>query len=213
MSSQAFAIHLPESLLPITPQILSAAEQMSCAANEGAMIAEQHSVPIAAAMPDGSLYDGDLLSDVVEYRGLRNRELRRELETNKKVRLHDLERALRGVRSSSGPARLRAFHRYECSFTAEVQISREANPAPEHKDLEDGVFTVQVVDVSAGGLKADSTHPVIPGVLAFVVLSVGREAITFPARIAWVRSDSFGLMFAGAAGSAPGKHAPLPEPT
>jgi len=158
---------------------------------------------IVAQREDGTTYDADLLLHVVEYRALRALSLAQKIPPDQQNRLEELERHLRQAPDEqSNPSEqsiLRAFQRYECQFMAAVQIPIEDEQG-ETSTVQN--FKVTIHDISAGGIKACASHQLTPGDPANLVVNMAGEEsqqITFPARVAWVSKESFGLMFAGPA--------------
>jgi hypothetical protein len=142
---------------------------------------------IAAIGHDGQPYAGDLMSDILEYRMLRSRQLcGMALDIATTVRLSELERRLRS-RPKHALARpeARAYHRYDCRFTAKVISTNGSLPQ-----------LVEVRDMSAGGVKIGPVpHDLDAGDAVWLEL---EGSVMLPARIAWTRDGYAGLMFAGA---------------
>lgn len=192
---KAFAIQVRDSAAPLAfyDKVLSDEEQSSCAANEPAS-------PLCVVAYDrvGAAYFGNLVADILEYRELRNQRLRGEELTE--AQTDTLERLDARLRQPPGDgdveSRLRSFYRFECGFPAQVRSTL-------------GYLEVDVEDISAGGLKLRAEHSVTPGDPVFMMLPTTDPecSITFPSRVAWVKDDVFGVMFAGPARRAPGRSA------
>ena len=197
MPAHALAPHVPEFLRDL---VLSPHEQAAEAANAdergpaAVAAADDASTAVEARRRDGSIYPGDFVGDVVRYRELRARSLCGELLDGDTLdALSRLEAGLRQPRDGAGDDAtvLRSFYRFECDFPAEIVagVSRT-------------FFDIR--DISAGGIKAVGEHRFTPGdTVNFVVVHRGGS-LTFPSRVAWVKDDAFGLMFAGAARYADG---------
>lgn len=178
--------------------VLSAHEQAATAANGEGGVSPVRAVPcISARDPEGQPYDGDLIADVVRYRDLRAQSLSGELLGSERFdELAVLEARLRQPRpnvatSDDAPAVLRSFYRFECDFPARIKAG-----------IVDAPFDVR--DISAGGVKLVGEHRFTPGDTAALVVVIGPHRLAFPSRVAWVKEDCFGLMFAGAARPAQG---------
>ena len=192
---KAFAIQVPDSAAPLAffDKVLSDEEQSSCAANEPAS-------PLCIVAYDrvSAAYFGNLVADILEYRELRNHQLRgEELTEAQATTLERLDAKLRQPHGDDGvESRLRSFYRFECGFPARVRSTL-------------GSLEVEVEDISAGGLKLRADHAVTPGEPVFMMLPTTDPecSITFPSRVAWVKDDMFGIMFAGPARRAPGRSA------
>lgn len=172
--------------------VLSADEQSATTANGAAPILRvipNAPTPIVATRRDGTTYPGDLVADVVSYRELRARSLAGERLVSAELdMLSALESGLRQPREGveGGEAALRSFFRFSCDFPARVRAG-----------IVDGTFAVK--DISAGGVKCEGKHRFTPGDVAYLVVERGDKSLQFPGRVAWVKDDVFGIMFAGAA--------------
>lgn len=191
----ALAEYVPAFLQDL---VLSPLEQAATAANGDGSVASVRAVPwVSARDPDGKPYDGDLIADVVRYRELRSQSLSGEILGGEAFdELAALEARLRQPRpsvtaSDDEPAVLRSFFRFECDFPARIRAG-----------IVDAQFDVR--DISAGGVKLVGEHRFTPGDTASLVVEVGSHHLAFPSRVAWVKDDCFGLMFAGAARPARG---------
>jgi hypothetical protein len=156
---------------------------------------------IRATRNDGFVYPGDLLVDAVRYRSLRAQSMRGRISGEEADELAILESRLRQAPPAQDPnadALLRAFQRYNCDFPALVSFHETAaNGSAIPRALE-----VDVRDISAGGIKAVAPHSFSPGesaTLSVVIAGLDHALVRFPARVAWITPDAFGLMFAGQA--------------
>jgi hypothetical protein len=150
--------------------------------------------PLVVRHRDGTAYEGDLIRDVLDYRGLRWRSLRGECTTAQDLnRFQVLEHKLRQPQDVDDDAsRLRMFYRFECQFPARV-IYQGAHGAP-------AATNVSVQDISAGGVKIETDHVFEAGErveLVFLVDDESQALVNLPARIAWTKAGAVGLMFAG----------------
>jgi len=186
----ALAEHVPTFLHAL---VLSPHEQAASAANGADVVPRMSEVPpIRAEAPDGSLYGGDLVADVVRYRELRARSLAGDLLAGHELdELSKLESDLRQPRPQRSDevddaAALRSFFRFACDFPARVRAG-----------IVDAEFSVK--DISAGGVKLEGPHRFTPGDVAALTVAHDGGHLSFPSRVAWVRGEAFGLMFAGAA--------------
>ncbi len=130
---------------------------------------------------DDTAYDGDLWSDVIEYRTVRRRLLGgAQLVAPEQLRLGVLEGRLRAVGEQ------RQFHRFRCHHPALLQTSSTSVP-------------VEIVDISAGGAKLLGAPPLSEGDdVELVIESEGVPTVAMPSRVIWVRAGATGVMFAGA---------------
>lgn len=140
---------------------------------------------------DGTPYPGDLLADILDYRALRSHHLcGMALDRRTALRLGELEDRLRSrpdARRTAGPE-LRAYHRHACRFAASILM-----PAPHAV-----VHRTEVQDLSAGGVKISPAPAIEPGDAVWLEIAGGEGTVMLPARVAWTRDGSAGLMFAGA---------------
>ncbi len=147
---------------------------------------------LEATRDGGVAYEGDLLGDVIDYRELRALHLQGGLQDDQKTNLSRLEDKLRhppkADEENSSP--LRAFYRWSCETAAIVREPENGRPRR---------TCVVIEDMSAGGVKVVGEHTFSPGDAVDLVLADATDAVEFPSRVAWVRGDAFGLMFAGAA--------------
>jgi hypothetical protein len=149
--------------------------------------------PIVAKRGDGTVYGGDLLADVLEYRLLRWRSLSGAILTPVEMRrFTHLESRVRQEPSEDPNGALRTYYRFECCFPGRVVF---ANAHGEILGLD-----VSVEDMSAGGVKIRCSEQLAAGERVELLLSIaGSEGTTrLPGRVAWTRGEHFGLMFAGA---------------
>jgi hypothetical protein len=145
-----------------------------------------------AFWPDGRLYAGDLLGDIVRYRDLRARALAGSCMTaDDTSTLIALEMKLRQpLRRGTQPKERRFFRRYTCQFQARLEHAADQEP-----------LDVTVDNVSAGGVKLRADHSLREGerVQLRMEASSGDESrtVAFPSRVAWAADGVLGLMFAG----------------
>ena len=186
--------YVPEFLADF---VLSTDEQAATAANanDGPQLELIVSGPttIKATCNKGNFYPGDLVGDVVAYRRLRARSLSgKPMDNEASARLREFDDRLRQSPNpdASQAEAMRSFYRYNCGFDAEIKCGVRGG-------------TYRIEDISAGGVKAVGEHRFTPGDTATLVVDRGTETTHFPSRIAWVRGEAFGLMFAGAASVKP----------
>lgn len=147
---------------------------------------------IVAFWPDGRLYAGDLLGDIVRYRELRARALAGSCMTaDDTSTLIVLEMKLRQpLRRDSEPKERRFFRRYSCHFPAKLEHGVAQEP-----------MEVAVDNVSAGGVKIRAGHSLKEGEPVQLRVEVAAtdesHTVVFPSRVAWTADGVFGLMFAG----------------
>ncbi len=171
------------------PSLLSLAPEQGAfmAAAVGDTTAEANR---GATLPDGNPYPGDLLADILEYRTLRACALRgQDLGPTARERYKSLQSLLCASDEREGHGR--AYRRFDLRMPARLRISRGRS-----------VDTVEVgIDnVSAGGVKLFGGSARAEGERVELVLAdTERRTVVLPARVAWMRGPSLGLMFAGAA--------------
>jgi hypothetical protein len=158
--------------------------------------------PIVATRSDGTVYEGSLIDDIIEYRELRVRSDRGDATTSEHQQLEALELRLRapdvahaeddpGDRPRT-PAR-RDFARFLCHFPAEVRFVTGDEVA------------AAVLDVGVDGARLrvydhQIEHDSIVW-LAIHLVSRGRaQTVVLTGRVAWTCRDHLGLGFAGAPG-------------
>jgi hypothetical protein len=180
----------PEPVLHLAPPALQAEDENS---QEGPPTASGgFPSSIVALWPDGRLYAGDLLGDIVRYRDLRARALAGSCTTaDDTSTLIALEMKLRQpLRRDRQPKERRFFRRYTCQFQARLEHAAAKEP-----------MNVTVENVSAGGAKIRAEHSLHEGerVQLRVAVSTGDESrtVVFPSRVAWTADGILGLMFAG----------------
>ncbi len=135
-------------------------------------------------------YPGDLISDILDYRGLRARMLRGELlGRNRLNRLGTLEQRMRCIpdHAHSGSDK-RSYQRYTCRLAAELRLPN------------DDTFPVMLVELGANGVRIHAPgHRLMPGMevsVAVELLRSGRPAtVLFRSRIAWIQHSHAGLQF------------------
>lgn len=139
-----------------------------------------------AVRRDGELYDGDLWTDILEYRHLRMRDLRGELlDADARERLLGHEHRLRDI---SEP-RNRQFLRFQCKQRTWVLLADGA------------MLGATLHDLSAGGARVEIEGTVrLPegAALALCVDTFAPNCSTvLPSRVVWTKPGVCGLMFAG----------------
>ena len=149
--------------------------------------------PLDARRRDGSRYEDDLIRDVLEYRALRWRALRGESTTSQDTeRFQLLESRLRQAQDDGPQAQLRMFSRFDCEFAGRV-IYQGPHGAPI-------ATNVAVQDISAGGVKVSTDQDFEEGErveLVFLIDDESQTVVNLPARVAWKKPGTAGLMFAG----------------
>lgn len=136
---------------------------------------------LTCVTPDHRAYDGDLWSDVIEYRTTRRRLLGgTSLTPPEQLRLTALEDRLRAL------GQQRQFRRFQCRHPARLHTAAAC-------------LAVELVDVSAGGAKLIGVPPLVEGDdVELVIESAGVPTVGMPSRVIWVRPGAAGIMFAGA---------------
>lgn len=139
-------------------------------------------------MPDGSLYPGDLVTDILDYRRFRALAL-----THPSVladpRLQELEERLRAVPREDGGLNVRAYHRFDIALKLKLRVTNDERAV---------LLDVETQNVSAGGMKISIPQERPAGERVWVLLTRGSSVVILPARIIWSRGPAAGLMFAGA---------------
>lgn len=152
---------------------------------------------IVASRPDGSDYEGNIISDVVEYRDLRLRHLRQEqLDPIAHRRYEALARELAQPEDEpAADAPARRFCRFRVAFPARLRHGGQTGEL---------TSSAMVVDLGAGGARvACPGHPLREGELAWLVVDLevggGRRTFVFTSRVVKIYDvDHVGLIFAGA---------------
>lgn len=162
-----------------------------------ARILERERHRLTALRPDGSPYRGDLVGDILVFRDLQLRVMRRDSITPlEQELLQRFSESFRQPADDPSPyAGLRRFVRFRCRFPARVRWLEGS--------LEDSAAVV-VQDLGVGGARLTwRDHHLDVGVVAWLVIDVttGSRARTlvFPTRVAWVTPHEVGLQFAGVA--------------
>ena len=150
---------------------------------------------MTALKPDGDPYAGDLVGDLLIFRDLQLRMIRRETLSPVEHRaLAHLTTVFTQVADDPSPhASLRRFQRFACRFPARV---RWLEGAIEH------VAPVSVLDIGVGGARvAWRSHSLEVGVVAWLVidrfLGGHTRTVVLPTRIAWTTEIDLGMQFAG----------------
>ncbi|MCH9689011.1 MAG: FHA domain-containing protein [Deltaproteobacteria bacterium] len=169
---------------------------VSAGADAEPLLGEER-LEVLAAGADGKAYDGSLLADILDYRELRTRSLRRKgMGASDVETLRTLEERLRprseeSVRSGGGPGR--AYHRFCCRVPARLRFaSGEERP-------------VMVADVGVDGAKIFApdlrVSPDVPVWLAIDFVSRERaQTVVFTSHAVHARGEEIGLSFVGAPG-------------
>lgn len=162
---------------------------------------ERHRV--TASRRDGSVYEGSLVDDIVEYRELRVRidrgdpiaaDQRQAFEAlGHRLRAAPAEPAPAGATPSGTPYVHREFERFQCNFPAKLRFATGDELAAAVLDL--GVDGTRL-RVYGHQIEHDSI-----AWLAIHLVSRGRaHTVVFTGRVAWTCRDHLGLGFAGAPG-------------
>lgn len=151
---------------------------------------ERHRV--VARYPDGSLYEGSLVDDVVQYRELRTRRLRGDDLMRAEVLKHEeLDERLRITEGGDGSRRV--FCRFDCNFPARLRFS-------DGDELPAAVLNMGVDGAKLRAYDHQIEHDAIVW-LAIHLVSRGRAlTVAFTCRVVWTCRDHIGLAFAGAPG-------------
>jgi hypothetical protein len=156
---------------------------------------------LAFELPDGSEYPGNLLTDILEYRTLRARQLRGGF--GDPTMGHAFEQLkLRLQQAPSADARLarRAFCRFACWLPARLQVAAGDERPCYIRDV--GVDGAQIV-LGGHGLGTETTV-----CLCVEVMEAGqRRSMAFVGRVAWIDGEFLGLTFAGAPRREDGRYA------
>ena len=156
---------------------------------------------VAFELPDGSDYQGNLLTDILEYRTLRARQLRGGFGDPTMGRSFELLK-LRLQQPPSADVRLaqRAFCRFACWLPARLQLAAGDERPCYIRDV--GVDGAQIV-LGGHALSAETTV-----CLSVEVIEAGqRRSIVFVGRVAWTDGEFLGLTFAGAPRREDGRYA------
>lgn len=145
-------------------------------------------VRMVVRTPDGLVYPGDLLEDILEYRQLRTGQLN-EGQSIDEHRLADLEGRLRAVPRADGGLNVRAYHRFDVALRGKLRHQTDADV-----QLQD----ILTVNVSAGGVKLTIERVPPEGDAVWLMIPRHDVMVILPARVAWARGGAVGLMFAGA---------------
>lgn len=146
---------------------------------------------LAATLPDGSRYPGDLLGDVVAYRSLRTKKLRGdELDDHEEQHFGALDACLRPPPDGSGARR---YHRYACHFPAFIRL------------LAGRTLPVVVENLGVDGAKVCVPwHRLATNTIAWLAIDVvcGRQCsiLVFSGRVVWWEREHLGLSFSGSPG-------------
>lgn len=156
---------------------------------------------IAFELADGSEYQGNLLTDILDYRTLRARQLRGGFsDTTMGQTFEQLK--LRLLQPPSADARLarRAASRFACWLPARIQLSEDDMRPCYVRDI--GVDGAQLV-LSSHALSTETSM-----CLCVEVIEAGeRRSIALVGRVAWTDGEYLGLTFAGAPRREDGRYA------
>jgi FHA domain len=163
---------------------------------------------IVATRSDGSVYEGSLIDDIIEYRELRVRIDRGDPVTTAERRTFDgFEERLRapepeardpadgrpGQATAASQSIRRDFNRFGCHFPAKLRFSTGDEVSAAVLDLGVDGTRLRVYDHQI-------EHDAIVW-LAIHLVSRGRaHTVVFTGRVAWTCRDHLGLGFAGAPG-------------
>lgn len=145
------------------------------------------------AWPDGSPYTRNLLADIVIFRNLRLKMVRAGGGLSQQIiaQFRELDSLLRTA-GSTGDER-REFVRFGCELPGTLRLEKEG----------DRRFDVVVADIAVDGARLRAPG-LTSNVNALTWLSLpligegGLRCIVFTGRVAWIREDQVGLVFAGA---------------
>jgi hypothetical protein len=156
---------------------------------------------IAFELPDGSEYEGNLLTDILDYRTLRARQLRGGFSDTTMGRTFE-QLKLRLQQPPSTDARLaqRAFCRFACWLPARIKLTAGEERPCYVRDV--GVDGAQLV-IGAHTLSTETTV-----CLSIELIEAGqRRSIVLVGRVAWTDGEFLGLTFAGAPCREDGRYA------
>jgi hypothetical protein len=152
---------------------------------------------IDAVSPDGGIYGGDLVSDVILYRNLRLRFVRGDsMPPTVRTSFEALEDRLRAPATErNDPDRSREFARYVVAFPAQLRLHRG----------EDHGVPVEVRDFGVGGARVECGDVLLDlDELTWLAIDLvgptGARTIVFTARVVWLQAGEMGLVFSGAPG-------------
>lgn len=142
-------------------------------------------------LPSGEPYPGNLLADILEYRRMRARVLGgATLPEAQESRYGELQGLLCAT-ESEGFGHSRAYHRFDIRVPALLRLAQGRGSR---------LIEVGVDNLSAGGVKLEGAEARTEGERVELLMNAGQDrVVVLPARIAWMRGTSLGLMFAGAA--------------
>jgi len=148
---------------------------------------------VEATDPDGRVYEGNLLFDVLVYRSLRARQMGGfALNSRDEATLSTLEKSLRPTEEQLAKSGRRNFLRFDTSDIDGIGLSRPGQPVVEAGgtvDLGGGGICIRT------GLSMEAGDPV-----SVHVSGHGEDehrTVVLSARVAWSREGKIGLMFAG----------------
>jgi len=163
-----------------------------------AFAAEQSKTPEPELKTDprrDTLYDGDIIGDIAEYRSLRTRILRGvPLSAPQEAAFHHLEGRMRpSGRAATAAGSTSWYRRFTCNIAASLRLfTGDELPA-----------TLTNIGVD-GATVSVGTHTTTPDTLVWLAVERKIDGIVrtlvFPGRAAWVRSNVMGMSFSGSPG-------------
>ena len=169
-------------------QTLSAPARENACAGFGEIDTSVESSP---TMPTGEAYPGNLLADILEYRRMRARVLGgTTLPEAQEGRYAELQTLL-CASESQDRGHGRAYHRFDIRVPATLRVAEGRTVR---------ATAVGVDNISAGGVRLEGAKARAAGERVELLMDAGQgRTVVLPARVAWMRGSSVGLMFAGAA--------------
>ncbi len=149
---------------------------------------ERHQV--VATRPDGSIYEDDLIGDIVSFRALRARSRRGgQISRQDREQIARLESRLKLPSESSDQAP-RTFGRFTCHCPARLRL------------VEGEELAAAVLDIGIDGAKLVAYgHSFTLQTTVWLTIDVVSEGssrtVVFTGRVAWIKEDRVGLVFAG----------------
>lgn len=148
--------------------------------------------PMTFETPDGGLYEGNLIDDIVEYRSLRVQHLRGGFsDPAQRLVFERLRQRLQQPPSDDPRVSQRAFCRFGCWFPATVRLASGVVQSCRVRDF--GVDGAQLVIEG---------HSLVRDIVVWLTIVVSDDCSTrtlvLGGRVAWVDDEFIGLAFAGA---------------
>lgn len=153
---------------------------------------ERHRV--VATRKDGTIYEGSLVDDIVEYRELRMRQHRGDaIRPQEREAFEALELRLRAPDPEDQPPARRDFNRFLCHFPAKLRFASGNE------------MSAAVLDLGVDGTRLrvyghQIEHDEIVWLAIHLVTRGRARTVVFTGRVAWTCRDHLGLGFAGAPG-------------